>query len=92
MLQVGQLYAANPANDLPLVNAALNTRNMAIYQVITGKVKGLSDLHATWRILETTASKFINFVSYCVCMLPTGARPPYTLAYHFDPSKRIATP
>ena len=86
MLQVGQLYAANPANDLPLVNAALNTRNMAIYQVITGKVKGLSDLHATWRILETTASKFINFVSYCVCMLPTGARPPYTLAYHFVPT------
>jgi len=84
MLQVGQLYAANPANDLPLINAALNTRNVAIYQVITGKVKGLSDLHATWRILETTASKFINFVSYCVCMLPTGARPPYTLAYHFD--------
>jgi len=84
ILQVEQLYTANSTNELPIINAALNTRNVAVYQVVTGKVRGVSDLHVAWRIMESIASRFINFVSYCVCMLPTGVRPPHTLSYHFE--------
>ena len=84
--RVVQLQAANPTNELPIINAALDTRNVAVFHVVTGSISGVSDLHPAWLILETVAFKFINFVSYCVCMLATGARPPHTLSYHFDQS------
>lgn len=90
VLQVGQLHAANPANELPIINAALGTRNVAVYQIVTGGIKGVTDLHSAWRILETIASRFINFVSYSVCMLATGARPAHTLSFHFV-SSHLAT-
>jgi hypothetical protein len=84
--RVIQLQAANPTNELPIINAALGTQNVAVFQIVTGGIKGVADLHPAWRILETVANRFINFVSYNVCMSANGSRPPHTLSFHFEAS------
>ena len=92
---VVRLYANNPQNDLPVYRRSVKTRNVFIYQVMIGKVRGVADAAPMFSILEGLQPGFERFVTYMVVMdkapLPTaGARKPHTLSFEFPPSTLAA--
>ena len=85
---VVQLHANNPQNDLPIFQRVVITRNAFLFQVMIGKVRGVSDAAPLFGILEGLQPVFPRFVTYMVVMdkspsLTAGARRPHTLSYDF---------
>ena len=65
---VTRLYTNNPQNELPVYQRVVLTRNVFLYQVMIGKVRGVWDAAPLFSILEGLQPSFSRFVTHVVVM------------------------
>ena len=82
-----RLHGANPANDFPCFKRAIDTRNVVIFQVVSGRLRGVGDAAGSLRILEGAAAAFPKYIEHVTMMdkaplATAGTRQPHTLTFN----------
>ena len=80
------VVSQQPSNEFPRINIGLGTRNVIFYQILTGKLKGLSELSQALKILEGASKVFPKYIDHYTVMDKlgplAGQRPVHTLEYN----------
>ena len=81
-----RLRAANPTNEFPIIKRALETKNVIVYQILIGRINGLSAASAGILILEGVSSSVSKYVDHTTVMTKAGpaagSRPVHTMTYN----------